>query len=181
MTKMDEDQHPEADVYVEDPRSAGMLREVIISRDRDLMARIQIVPYGAASVGRALGIMASENRFPRPTIVFLDGDQEASNGCLLLPGGDAPERVIFDALRVQNWEGVAQRVGRDAADVIDACMGAMAAANHKEWVKTAADRLVLGTDVLWQALCAEWARRCLDGNDAQLIVDSIMVALTPVV
>jgi predicted ATPase len=173
MTKMDEAQHPEADIFVEDARSAGMLREIIVSRDKDLISRVQIIPFGAASAGRILGIMARQQRFPRPTVVFLDGDQVPSDGCLNLPGGDAPERVIFEELNEQDWGGVPRRVGRPVSDVIDCCSSAMTLSSHHEWVKSAADRLALGGDVLWQAICAEWAEACLNPDEAQGIVDSI--------
>lgn len=175
MTKMDEDPHPEADIYTEDSRSADLLREIIISQDRDLIARLQFVPFGAASVGRALGEMLE--KFPRPSLVFLDGDQAESKGCLLLPGGDAPERVVFEELRAKNWSGIADRVGRPPSDVIDACTSAMTLSSHHDWVGYAGDRLVLGGKVLWQALCSEWAKQCLKEKDARTIVDSIKVTL----
>ena len=97
MTQMDEDRHPEADLYVEDSRAKIMLQEIIGSVDKAMLLRCEIIPFGAASVGMALGQMVSAGRFPRPSLVFLDGDQERTPGCLLLPGDDAPERVVFDA------------------------------------------------------------------------------------
>jgi len=178
MTKMDEDQHPEIDVFVEDTRSGGMLREIIVKADQDLIARVQIVPFGTANVGMALGQMASQNRFPRPTAVFLDGDQEPSIGCHLLPGGDAPEIVVFTELKARNWAGVAARVGRPESSVIDSCNLAMTRNDHKEWVEAAADRLALGTDVLWQSMCAEWAKAALPDLRAKQLADLIGIALT---
>jgi predicted ATPase len=178
MTKMDEDQHPEIDVYVEDNRSAGMLREIIVKADHDLIPRVQLIPFGAANVGLALGLMASQNRFPRPTSVFLDGDQEPSIGCNLLPGGDAPEIVVFSELKKCNWQGLGARVGRPESSVIDACNQAMTRGDHKEWVQAAADRLALGTDLLWQTMCAEWAKVGLTDTQARQIADLIGIALT---
>jgi predicted ATPase len=93
MTQMDEDRHPEVDVYVEDKRAEDLLREIVVAQDRELIKRVQIVAFGAASVGLALGQMIT--RFPRPSIVFLDGDQPSAPGCEILPGQDAPERVVF--------------------------------------------------------------------------------------
>lgn len=175
MTKMDEDPHPEADIYTEDVRSADLLREIIISQDRDLIGRLQFVPFGAASVGRALGQMLKN--FPRPSLVFLDGDQAVSAGCLVLPGRDAPEIVVFDGLRGKNWFGVAERLSRSPSDVIDACTSAMTLTAHHDWVRYAADRLVVGGNVLWQALCSEWSKQCLNESEAKTIVDSIKTCL----
>jgi hypothetical protein len=75
---MDDEQHPECDLYVEDVRAATLVAEMLVAKERDLLSRSKIIPYGAASVGMALGIMARQNRFPRPSLVFLDGDQEVS-------------------------------------------------------------------------------------------------------
>ena len=40
-------------------------------------------------------------------MVIIDGDEETADGCQILPGDDAPERVVFAELKVQNWPGVA--------------------------------------------------------------------------
>src|SRR5206468_413458 len=140
-------------------RSATFLNEIIaVSDQRDLILRYEAIPYGAANVGRALGLMASERRFPRPSVVFLDGDQMESVGCLLLPGGDAPERVIFEGILDGATDAVGARIGRSPSDVSDTCRAATLMSNHHEWIKYAADRLALAGDVLWQGMCAEWCR-----------------------
>jgi len=177
MTRMDEEQHPECDVYVEDARAATTAQEVLYSVDRDLLARVRISPYGSAQVGMALGMMASQARFPRPSVVFLDGDQPEATGCTLLPGGDAPERVIFAALQMKNWPEIAQRVGRGASETIDALNRSMALGDHHEWVRDAGDRLVLGGDILWQALCASWAANCASAEDKDVVAVPVRDAL----
>ena len=60
-----------------------------------ILKRVQIISFGSAQVGKAPGLMNVQKRFPRPTLVILDGDQEQSEGCILLPGTDAPERQIY--------------------------------------------------------------------------------------
>lgn len=172
MTKMDDEPHPECDIYVEDVRSKNWLSEILSKHARELFIRCSIVPYGAANLGVALGQMANEGRFPRPTIVFLDGDQDDAVGCKLLPGGDAPERVVFERLRAANWRKLWIKIGRDIASVSDACNRAMILNNHHEWVQSAANALMCGGDVLWQAMSSEWAETA---NDAEVayIRDSI--------
>lgn len=160
MTRMDEEQHPECDVYVEDPRAATMVAETLLIKDRDLLARVKIIPYGSASVGTALGIMASQSRFPRSSVVYLDGDQAPAPGCTLLPGDDAPERVIYEGLQKVEWKGVSERIGRSFSETVDALNRSMNRSDHHEWIKDAADRLIVGGDILWQALCATWALSC---------------------
>lgn len=173
MTKMDDDLHPECDVFVEDDRAEVMLREILVEHAPDIVGRVQFVPYGAASVGQALGQMAANKRFPRPSVVFLDGDQAPQNGCNLLPGEDAPERVVFDGLRILNWNGLAPRTGRPFNEIADACTRAIASNNHHEWIDLASNRLLLGGDILWQAMCAEWAKQVLQPTAARGLTDII--------
>ena len=178
MTKMDLEKHPECDVYVEDERSSAMLTELIVEQSRDLVSRCMIVPYGAASVGQSLGQMVEGKRFPRPTCVFLDGDQSPAPGCSLLPGDDSPEIVVFESLRDKGWVGLAARLDRSHAAIADACARAMSASDEHEWVRLAADELVLGSDVLWQAMCSVWAKTCISQTAARKVVDVIQEALT---
>lgn len=181
MSKMDDVPQYECDVYVEDPRAKTMVTEILAKHCPTLISRCQIIPYGAASVGQSLGIMAHCRRFPRPSIVFIDGDQGDSLGCLRLRD-DAPERVVFEGLRQMNWEKVADRLGRQHANVADALSQAMLLANHHDWVNYAASPLMLGGEIVWQAMCNIWSSSCLDSEDAKKItqpIEDALIGLTP--
>jgi hypothetical protein len=176
MTKMDDEVHPECDLYVEDNAAKIMLSELLAFHGKDVFPRCQIIPFGAAGVGRALGQMVEHERFPRPSLVFLDGDNAEAPGCVLLPGGDAPEQVVFKALAFDRWDDLSIRIGRDVSEVADACSAAMTLGDHHEWIRVAANRLKCGGDTLWQAMCAEWARN-LPTKEASSIVRPIEAAL----
>jgi predicted ATPase len=180
MTKMDDEHHAECDVYVEDAVAALMLTEILVAADPDLVPRCQIIPFGASSVGKALGQMAVQNRFPRPSCVFLDGDEGEVIGCHNLPGDDAPERAVFESLKASNWPGVADLTGRQFADLADACTRAMALPDHHQWLSFAATALFLSGETLWQAMCAAWATHCLNGEEAKATAQVIEDALIDV-
>lgn len=175
MTQMDDEDHPECELYVEDNAAKVWLGEMLALHGRDVFPRCSIVPYGTSSVGHALGQMAAQDRFQRPTCVFLDGDNDESDGCIILPGGDAPERVVFEGLRRADWGDVWTRVGRDLAGVADACSQSMLLGDHHDWVRVAANQLRCGGDVLWQAMCAEWSKR--NGPASAPLVAAIEEAL----
>jgi predicted ATPase len=178
MTKMDDEPHPECDLYVEDDHAAVFLLEILAAHAPHLVQRCQTVAYGAGSVGESLGTMAMQKRFPRPSCVFLDGDRGSSYGCVVLPGdGDPPERIVFETLRKINWSDAPARTARPFSDFTDACGRAMTLDDHHEWVRNAAIPLVLGGDTLWQTLCAEWATKCLSPQAALAITDPIEDAL----
>lgn len=177
MTKMDDEAYPECDLYVEDERAKILLREILMAHAPDAVSRVQIIPFGASNVGQSLGQMVKQNRFVHPTLVFLDGDQPSADGTITLPGGDAPERVVFEALRSQKWELLPMRTGRDFPAIEDACAKAMTMNDHHEWVMFTAKTLALGGDVLWQIFCAAWAAGCLSKTEAAKIVDPVLEAL----
>jgi len=176
MAKMDDEPHPECELFVEDENAKIFLNEILMKHAKTLFVRCSVVPYGSANLGMALGQMVDANRFHRPTCVFLDGDNDDANGCIVLPGGDAPERVVFNTLRDARWGGLWTRIGRDIADVTDACERAMLLGDHHEWTRFAANQLMLGGETLWHAMCAEWAESARYEN-VQYICDSIEDAI----
>lgn len=180
MSKMDDIPQPECDLYVEDSRAERMLIEILIAYGPQLIHRCRTITYGAASVGQSLGQMVVKNRWPRPSRVFLDGDQGVAPGCINLPGKEAPERVVFDSLRSKDWLKLHERTGRPASEVIDACTQAMVSGDHHEWIKYAATKLLIGGDFLWQAMCSEWANNCFTLDEAKPMVQAIEDALTGV-
>jgi predicted ATPase len=179
MTKMDDESYPECDLYVEDERAKVFLREILMVHGHDLVSRVQIVPFGASEVGKALGQMKKFGRFVRPTLIFLDGDQPISEGCISLPGGDSPERVVFEGLKINRLELLDMRMGRDHSQILDAFARAMTIGDEHEWVSSTAKTLALGSDVVWQVLCSAWASACLRKPDAAKILDPLLEMLIP--
>ncbi|PKN86608.1 MAG: AAA family ATPase [Deltaproteobacteria bacterium HGW-Deltaproteobacteria-1] len=181
MTKMDEETYPECDVYVEDRRSAALLTEMLARYSKESVLRCGFISFGSAQVGCSLGQMIVKHCFPRPSCVFLDGDQAPADGCNILPGEDAPERVVFTGLEIKKWEGVAERIGRPYSEVADACKKAMAANDHKSWVRLVADTIVVGSDSLWEALCFCWVASVFPSDDARKTIRPIEDCLTSIV
>lgn len=177
MTKMDDKFHPECDLYVEDVAAKVMLAELLAKHGMEVFNRCDIVPCGAVSVCHALGQMVVNQRFTRPSCVFIDGDSAEAPGCIVLPGGDAPERVVFNALKQIKWGELWVRIARDVSVIIDACSQAMILDDHHDWVRSAARELMCGGDVLWQAMCAEWAKQ-LKPAAAKNVVQAVEDALT---
>jgi predicted ATPase len=177
MTKMDDEVYPECDLFVEDRAATTMVGELLAFHGKEAFPRCQIIPFGAASVGHALGQMVAQNRFPRPSLVFLDGDNAEAPGCILLPGQDAPEQVVFKTLKSKNWYNLWSRISRDVSLVADACESAMTLADHHDWVRVAANKLLCGGDTLWQAMCAEWAKM-LPAAEAKKVIQPIEDVLT---
>ncbi|WP_082152448.1 ATP-dependent nuclease [Candidatus Rhodobacter oscarellae] len=176
MTKMDDENYPEVEVFVEDDRAKIWLESILSVHHQDVVQKVSIIPFGSANLGVALGQITSQGRFPRPTVVFLDGDQDDATGCSLLPGDDAPEVVVFERLKRENWSDLWTRVARDLSYVADACSKSMTSLDHHSWVNQAASELLLSGDFLWQCMCLEWAKT-VRPRDTQYIRDDIQDAL----
>jgi predicted ATPase len=172
LTRMNEESHPEVDVYVEDDISRIMFEEIVARYRLLTLPQCEIIPYGAASVGVSLGRMVAEDRFPRKSLVFLDGDQEKAEGCLLLPGDESPERTVFDALAKRQWAGVSEIIHRSHAELVNAVEAAMTTPDHHIWIKMVADRIVIGGHELWRAMCVCWAD-FLPRSEAMKIIDAL--------
>lgn len=153
LSKMDDERHPELDVYVEDERAKILVEEIVQAKSREHLLRMDVLPYGSASVGKSLGIMRAQKRFKNRTVVVLDGDQDSADGCILLPGSDAPERVVFEALASNGWSNVAAKIERSHSDLVDSAVAAMTLPNHHDWVRHVADKVVIGGNELWRAMC----------------------------
>ncbi len=169
LSHMDDNPHPECEIYVEDDASKTLLTEILSQNDRDLASRLLITTAGSASVGYQLGQMVENRRFPRAVGVVLDGDCKEAPGCCLLPGNEPPEAMVFEELSAIAWGDLWIKLLRDATEISDACDNAMTLSDHHDWVEAAARKLMVGSNVLWHAMCAEWVRRCLSQTDVQRI------------
>lgn len=177
LSRMDEENHPELDIYVEDTSAKILLEEIIADVDLALLTRVQIIPYGAANVGKALGLMKHQGRFPKPTLVFLDGDQDPSDGCLILPGNDAPERVVFEDLNQINWPDIAVNIARSHADLVNYSQNAMTLPDHHDWIKSVADNIICGGNDLWRAFCRSWVKNSYKPDAGNFITTAIRDSL----
>lgn len=173
LSKMDEEIHPEIDVYVEDNTAKILIEEIMAINSLGNLSRCLISPFGAASVGKSLGQMVEGNRFSRPTVVILDGDQDPAPGCMILPGEDAPERKLFEDLRQISWQGIAPLINRSHSDFVSAAENALTLPDHHEWIKSVADRITIGTEELWRAMCRVWLTSIADGTVGSDIIERI--------
>jgi predicted ATPase len=173
MTQMDEQVHPEVDVYVEDEVAKAFLLEILAKYRPSFVRRIQVIPYGSAQVGKSLGQMAAERRFPRPSVIFLDGDQDLAPGCTLLPGDEAPERVVFVDLQAAGWPDVASRLSRSHADLVDAAERAMTNPQHHAWLREVGDAVLVGGQEVWRAMVVSWVAECAPEQQFQVVLSAM--------
>ena len=173
LSRMDEENYPEIDIYVEDTSAKILVEEIIAKAELSLLSRVQIIPYGAANVGKSLGLMNHQNRFPKATVVLLDGDQDPSEGCLILPGNDAPERVVYEELNNIGFPRVASIIARSHSDLVNHCQSAMTLPDHHDWNKSVADNVICGGNELWRALCRTWVEDVYQPDNTNFLINTL--------
>jgi len=163
LTKLDDVSHPEAFLYVEDPFAEIWAREILAAHPDggDLLSHIKISAVGPANVVVMMGKLASEGKLPQPGIGVLDGDQEAKPGCTVLPGGRAPEQVVFQDLRQANWGQLHERFGIGAGSLHAYLEDAMLSPDFHSWPERIGDKIIKSRTNVWETMATEWCRICL--------------------
>ncbi len=180
MTKMDDAAHYEAEVYVEDESAATLVEEIMADRLKERFPTTLVTPCGPASVGKMLGQMKEADRFSRPTAVFLDGDQDPSSGCSILPGvGIAPERLIFEASTKNNYGDAPEMLKREYAEFSGAVQQAMTLPDHHDWVRAVSNAIRVPEKAVWQAMVSDWVSNVMTDEEALTVTAPIAALFEP--
>ncbi|MBL8600480.1 MAG: AAA family ATPase [Myxococcales bacterium] len=174
MSRLDDEKHPEAFLFVEDRDAEILLREILAS-DADtskLLQRVTINAVGPANVVITLGSLGVSGKLPYKSVAILDGDHQDGK-CLALPGTLAPERVVYSELKQKNWPNLAHRFGIGAGTLHTALEDAMREPDHHRWNALVGDQVLKSSTSVWEILAAEWCRSCLSTSVRSHLADSI--------
>ena len=163
MSRLDDEVHPEAFVFVEDRDAEILMREILASSEdtAQLLHRIAINPVGPANVVAMLGGLGKAGKLPYNSIAVLDGDHQDPN-CLSLPGTTAPEQMVYADLKAKNWPNLPQRFGVGAGTLFTALDDAMLEPDHHKWNAKVGDQILKSSVGVWEVIANEWCRSCLD-------------------
>lgn len=175
LSRIDDSVHPEAFVYVEDDSAKVWLREIIAAHPDggELLPRIKINPVGPSNVVTLMGQLGANGRLPHKSISILDGDIEVTEGCIGLPGEDAPEKVVFSDLKDAGWPNLDARFGIGAGSLLGYLEDAMLTPDHHTWPSLVGDRVIKSARSVWEILATEWCRTCLSEEDKNRIFEAI--------
>jgi len=167
MSRIDESPHPESFVFVEDREAATFLREILASdpTTSEILPRLSISPVGPVNVIQMMGLLASQNKLPYHSIAFIDSDYPESPGCIKLPGNAAPEKVVYQDLKNNNWAGLPDRFGIGAGILFTVLEDAMRDPDHHKWNTLVGNQVIKSSSSVWETLVTHWARTCLLPTD----------------
>lgn len=174
MSRLDDEVHPEAFLFVEDRDAEILLREILASDEQTsrLLQRVAINAVGPANVVMTLGGLGKNGKLPYRSVAILDGDYQDAN-CLSLPGDLAPERLVYRDLKAKNWPNLAQRFGIGAGTLITALEDAMLEPDHHRWNAKVGDQVLKSSISVWEMLAAEWCRSCLVPDERKKLAEAI--------
>ncbi len=176
LSAIDDRDHPELAVFVEDRVSGALTQELVGHCDADLLKRCLVIPVGPSNVVSTLGRLSASGALPYPSVAVQDADSRSPD-CLVLPGTMAPEREVFSALSRGGWPDVSERFGRPPSEVQSILEDAIRLPDHHAWCGFVGDRLRKSTNVVWDTLAAVWVERCLSVGDREQFVEGIRDAL----
>ena len=179
LTRLDEMVHPEAFVYVEDKLAEVWTREILARHPQGptVLSRIRIAPVGPANVVRVMGQLAATGKLPHKGTALLDGDQGPAEGCALLPGMDAPERVVFLQLKAKNWGQLHERFGIGAGDLHTYLEDTVLDPDFHRWPAVLGNRILKSSMTVWDIMATEWCRICLSEVERDVVVAAVQEAL----
>jgi hypothetical protein len=175
LSKLDEILHPELSVFVEDRESMVLVRELIgcETDGHQMISRISIIPVGASNAVGTLGQLGGNDRLPFRSLAVVDGDAETPAHCFALPGRAAPERVVFEGLRANQWKHLPERFGIGAGNLIGYLEDAMLDPDHHQWPTQVGDRLLRSKASVWETLCIEWVKSCVTPSQKEQLINGI--------
>lgn len=160
LNRMDDINRPELYIFTEDKESATVAASIIRSMSIDL-ARIAITPVGPANIVNAIGIAANNSRLPIRAIGVLDADQIAQNGCINLPGQEAPERQIIKDINKLAVVQLGNRLELNPESIRHAFNQTMSISDHHQWLESMARATGHTSDYLWETMCLVWSKHCI--------------------
>lgn len=176
MSRLDDEVHPDAHVFVEDREAEILVREILASSEEtaNLLRRIHTIPVGPSNVVGLLGALGQAGKLPYRSVAVVDGDHVDPN-CLSLPGTLAPERMVYGELKAKGWPNLPQRFGIGAGSLLTALEDAVLEPDHHKWNARVGDQVLKSSTSVWEILANEWCKTCLDPTSRKALAEGIAV------
>lgn len=178
MSRLDDEVHPEVQVFVEDREAEILVREMLASSEETakLLQRIAVSAVGPANVVAMLGELAKTGKLPYRSLAVVDGDYDDVN-CYRLPGTVAPERMVYSELKAKGWPNLPQRFGIGAGSLLTALEDAMLEPDHHRWNARVGDQINRSSTSVWEVLANEWCKSCLDQQECKKLADALAAVI----
>ena len=167
--------YPELYLYVEDKDAEVLVYEILKKSDvnDNVLSRVKCVVVGPSNVVQMMGELSSNNTLPQRGIGVLDGDMAPHNGCINIPGGDAPEKVVYHTLKHFNWNNLDNRFGIGAGTLFDLLDETILLPDHHNWSSSVGDRVKKSKSTVWNILSEEYVKNYINDLEGQQFFNTI--------
>lgn len=177
LTTIDENEHPEIYVHLEDEEAEIFFWEILkkdVQNYDEYLKKISTRIVGSCSVVGTLNDLSVQGKLPYKSVSIVDGDMRDNyRGCISLPGNRAPEKMVFEDLRNLNWNKLDERFGIGAGSLFKYLEDAILLPDHHEWTTYVGDKIKKSKDTVWSIMVEEWCKQCLDVTDAEQFIESV--------
>lgn len=177
LSTIDEGEHPEVYVHLEDDESITFFWEILkkdAARYDEYTKKISTKAVGSCSVVGTLNEWAMQDKLPYKSISIVDGDKrEEYPKCLSLPGTKAPERMVFEDLKALNWNRLDERFGIGAGTLFQYLNDATLLPDHHEWTTYVGNKIKKSKGSVWSIMAEEWCKQCLDSAVEEQFITKI--------
>lgn len=181
LSTIDDFNHPDMYVYLEDEESCNLFWSILKNSDYDyseLLKRIVTKSVGPASAVNQLRTFLRGGVLPNKGLAIVDGDMsETYPDCLALPVEKAPEVQIFNDLKDSNWNNLDNRFGIGAGLLFDEFEKAMRNPDHHSWTTVVGDHVRLSKSEVWNTLTDEWCKQILGKDGCNSFTEIIIEEL----
>lgn len=181
LSTIDDKEHPELFVYLEDDEAVAMFWEILkhdVERYCEFCARVSARAVGSCSIVAELDKLGKDHKLPNDSIAIIDGDKKILyQECCALPGPSAPEIQVMADLKSHDWCGLVERFGIGAGTLFKILDDAMLQPDHHDWTTYIGDRIRKSKDVVWTILLEEWHKCCFNEDAAYGIINNVKRAL----
>lgn len=174
LSKMDSVRHPELSIYVEDDFAEILVKEMLRVERPDLLDKLNFQIFGGAEAGKAISKLLQRKPTPIPKgVVVLDGDQDISDDYCVLPGGKAPEKVIFKQIKdcTAAIDLLSERLKESSLKKIMTSVSKEK--DHHVWFGELALKLNRSEEYIMGLFAEVWAEHCVDQDDRCTLVDAV--------
>lgn len=177
LSTIDEQEHPEVYVHLEDEESITFFWEILkqdSARYDEYLKKLSTKAVGSCSVVNTLNSLAMQNKLPYKSISIVDGDKrDEYPNCISLPGTKAPERMVFEELKALNWNRLDERFGIGAGTLFQYLDDATLLTDHHDWTTYVGNKIKNSKSSVWSIMVDEWCKQCLDSTTKEQFITTM--------
>jgi predicted ATP-dependent endonuclease of OLD family len=177
LTSMDDKNHAEFILALEDKKSIVLLKSIIRRVKPSLLKRIDFIEVGSNRNVIFLDKLAKDKKIPFKLMGILDPDSD-SRGILKLPGTYSPEReVILKIIENKVFSKIKDFTYFEEKEIEECMRRVSLIKNPHKWISELEKNWSLDEESIWNYLARIWAGDCMEKNFLEKFMKELEIGL----